>query len=221
MKRVSDSTKQSAIELRKQGKTYQEISQELTLSLDWCKRNLKDVLSEEKERFQKLYQKGKSTRGVSRTEVFSELELGSKKDKEQQKLMNSAVKRIRSNNKDNIVRPDWMIPSLARFCTDSIVSLSMDIEERCHEEAYRLYSILSNSDLNEPVPSVMKIKSVILGLAMAAVNPNKGSKNKLSNWLESLYVSANKLEQRSLRTEVKAIKTQTRELPDDLDFLCY
>lgn len=36
--------KVKAIELRLQGKTYKEISEELDCSLVWCKKNLKDVV---------------------------------------------------------------------------------------------------------------------------------------------------------------------------------
>ena len=221
MHKISDSTKQQAVVLRQQGLTYAEISKQLGISLGWCKANLADVLSQDKQKFQKLYTKGKSNRGVSRTEVFTELELATKQDKEQQKLMNSAVKRIRANNKANIVRPDWMLPTAARFCTDSIVALSMDIEERSHEEAYRLWYLLSNSGLDEPVPSVTKIKSAIIGLAMAAVNPSKGSRQKLSNWLDSLYKSANYLEERNQAGAIKSTVTKTDYDFNDLDELCY
>lgn len=35
--------KQKALELREQGKSYAEISEELGCSIDWCKRNLKGI----------------------------------------------------------------------------------------------------------------------------------------------------------------------------------
>ena len=40
MHKISDSTKQQAVVLRQQGLTYAEISKQLGISLDWCKRNL-------------------------------------------------------------------------------------------------------------------------------------------------------------------------------------
>ena len=221
MHKISDNTKQNAVVLRQQGLTYSEISKQLGISLGWCKANLADVLSQEKQKFQKLYTKGKSNRGVSRTEVFTELELATKQDKEQQKLMNSAVKRIRANNKANIVRPDWMLPTAARFCTDSIVALSMDIEERSHEEAYRLWYLLSNSGLDEPVPSVRRIKSAILGLAFAAVSQHSHSQSKLSSWLDSLYKSVNALEERNQQQVlIDTVSTASLDFSDLEDF-CY
>lgn len=221
MKQIPESIKQQAIALRQQGLSYAEISTKLNISVDWCKRNLKVVKQAEKQKFEQLYTKGKSNRGVSRTEVFNELELAQQDEKDHNKLMTSAVKRIRANNKENIVRPDWMLPTAARFCTDSIVNLSMDIEDRCHEEAYSLHKQLQALDTKEPIPSVLKIKTAILSLSFAAVNPNKTGAQKLSNWLDSLYKAANALEQRNTQSEVKSIAKSTASNFDDLEHLMY
>ena len=43
MKQIPEHIKQQAIALRHQGKTYAEISKELQVGIDWCKRNLKSV----------------------------------------------------------------------------------------------------------------------------------------------------------------------------------
>lgn len=47
MKQIPNQTKEEAVALRQQGKTYAEISKQIGVSLDWCKRNLKSVRQEE------------------------------------------------------------------------------------------------------------------------------------------------------------------------------
>ena len=223
MKQIPESTKQQAIALRQQGLSYAEISKQLEISVGWCKLNLKQNTKEDKERFNKLYTKSKTTEGVSKSEIYTELELDALPETEQGKKVTSAVKRIRANNKENIVRPDWMLPTAARFCTDSIVSLSMDMEERCHEEAYYLRSVLltnTEPEQQHKVPSTRKIKSAIVSLLMAAVSNQPHGNSKLSNWLESLYRTANALEARN-HTELKISTKSTTTNFDDLEHLMY
>lgn len=221
MKQIPSQTKEEAVALRQQGKTYAEISEQVGVSLDWCKRNLKSVRQEEKLKFEALYAKGKSSTGVSRTEVFNTLNLSAQDKSQHNKLLSSAVKRIRANNKENIVRPDWMIPTAARFCTDTIVGLSMDIEERCDEEAYQLHNQLRQLDSSEPVPSVQKIKAAILGLALASVTPNKASGTKLHNWLESLYRATNALEGRNAQQSISELTVLCKDLCCNLEETIY
>lgn len=223
MKQIPESIKQQAIALRQQGLSYAEISEQLRVSVGWCKLNLKQNTKADKEKFNKLYMKSKTTEGISKSEIYTELELNALPEIEQGKKVTSAVKRIRANNKENIVRPDWMLPTAARFCTDSIVNLSMDLEDRCHEEAYYLHTVLLNN--TEPaqqhnVPSTRKIKSAIASLLMAAVSNQQHGNSKLSNWLESLYRTANALEVRN-HAELKISTKSTTSSFDDLEHLMY
>ena len=223
MKHIPEETKQQAIALRQQGLTYRQISGNLGISEIWCKRNLKDCNATAKQKFNKLYTKSKTNSGVSKSEIYDELEINAFPEQEQGAKVTSAVKRIRANNKQNIVRPDWMIPTAARFCTDAIVNLSMDIEDRCHEEATRLRSTLLNStdvSLHKAIPSTRRIKSAILGLSMAAVSNQKHGTAKLSNWLDNLYRTSNALEHRNPGTIIEVSKSRTDYL-DDLEDMMY
>lgn len=217
MKSVDESTRQQAIALREEGLTYRQISVQLNIGLDWCKKNLKHCTATEKEKFNKLYAISKTDSAVSKSEIYEELEINELPEQEQGHKVTSAVKRIRANNKLNIVRPDWMLPTSARFCVDSVVGLSMDIEDRCHEEATRLRSTLihNTSDKQQhSIPSIRNIKSAILGLSMAAVSNQKHGSSKLSNWLESLYTTANALEQRNPSKVVEVHKNSIDEFSD-------
>lgn len=223
MKQIPESIKQQAVALRQQGSSYAEISKQLNISVGWCKLNLKQNTKADKEKFNKLYVKSKTTEGVSKSEIYAELQLDTLPETEQGKKVTSAVKRIRANNKENIVRPDWMLPTAARFCTDSIVNLSMDMEERCHEEAYYLHTVLLNNTdpaQQHKVPSTRKIKSAIASLLMAAVSNQQHSNSRLTNWLESLYKTANALEVRN-HSELKISTKQANTNFDDIEHLMY
>jgi polynucleotide 5'-kinase involved in rRNA processing len=215
MKQIPESIKQQAIALRQQGKTYAEISKELQVSLDWCKRNLKSVQQKSRQDFNELYTKSKSIAAVSRSEIYHKLDIGTKEDKLQNKLMTSAVRRIRANNKQNIVRPDWMIPQLARFCTNSVVQIGMEVEERCNEEAFDLYLSLKSAlpeSQHNTIPSVRKIKAAMVGIAMAACSTQPHGTAKITSWLDSLYNAVNALEARNGKFELTTTSKST--MPD-------
>ncbi len=224
MKQIPESIKQQAIALRQQGKTYVEISKELQVSLDWCKRNLKLVQQKSRQDFNELYTKSKSNTAVSRSEVYQKLDIGTKENKLQNKLMTSAVRRIRANNKQNIVRPDWMIPQLARFCTNSVVQIGMEVEERCNEEAFDLYLSLKASlpeDQHNTIPSARKIKAAMIGIAMAACSTQPCSTAKITSWLDSLYNAVNALEARNDKIEPTTTSKLTVPDFDDIEQYIY
>lgn len=220
MKQIPEHIKQQAIALRQQGKTYVEISKELQISLDWCKRNLKSVQQKTKEDFDDLYTRSKSKTAVSRSEVYQKLDIGTKEDKLQNKLMTSAVRRIRANNKQNIVRPDWMIPQLARFCTNTVVQIGMEVEERCNEEAFELYLSLKAAlpeDQHNTIPSARKIKSAMVGIAMAACSTQPHGTTKIASWLDSLYNAVNALEARNCKLELTTTNKSTMSDFEDIE----
>jgi hypothetical protein len=211
---ITKETALKAEELRAAGFAYKKIASMLEISEIWCKKNLKHVENKLKKKYEVMYTKSKTNSGISKSEIGSELNIYSLPEQEVSKSMNSAVRRIRSNNKQNVVRPDWMLPEAARFMTDSVVRVSMDIEDRCHEEAYYLYSVLkeyTDPSKHNALPSVRKIKSAMIALTMAAVSTQKNSGTKLSSWLESLYRTANVLEQRNTDTKVMLDKKNTEQ----------
>lgn len=208
---ITKETAQKAVELREAGFAYKKIADMLDISEIWCKKNLKHVENKLKKKYEAMYTKSKTSTGISKSEIGSELDIYNLPEQDVSKSMNTAVRRIRSNNKENVVRPDWMVPEAARFMTDAVVRVSMDVEERCHEEAYYLYIVLkegTDSSKHNKIPSVRKIKSAMIALSMAAVSSQKNSGTRLSSWLESLYRTANQLEQRNSETKVMLEKKQ-------------
>ena len=217
---ITEELKQKATHLREDGMSYKNISLELDISERWCKTNLKQVENKLKKKFQNLYDKSKTSSGVSKTEVAQELEIYDLPETRVSKSMNTAVRRIRSNSKENIVRPDWMMPEASMFMTNEVVRASMDIEDRCNEQAFLLYGMLkANTEVEKhnELPSVRKIKTAMLGLAMATVSTSKNSGSKLSSWLESLYKTANELEQRNAGIKIKVSSKTHQEQFNDLE----
>lgn len=52
--RIPESTKRLAFEMRKDNKTYAEISETTGISLRWCKQHLKDVVSDYEQKIEIL-----------------------------------------------------------------------------------------------------------------------------------------------------------------------
>ena len=68
-KKISNEVKLQAQELRTQGKSYEEISKTLQVSMSWCWQNLKNAQKEIKDVVDSLEQKSKGKRGVSKAEI--------------------------------------------------------------------------------------------------------------------------------------------------------
>ena len=221
---ITKETEQKAIELREAGFAYKQIAAMLDISEWWCKQNLKHVENKLKKKYEAMYIKSKTSTGISKSEIGSELDIYNLPEQDVSKSMNTAVRRIRSNNKENVVRPDWMVPEAARFMTDTVVRVSMDVEERCHEEAAYLYYVLKESteqDKHHELPSIRKIKGAMVALAMGAVSSQKNSGTKLASWLESLYNTANKLENRNanMKISVKNSEQAQKDFKDLEEFM--
>ena len=211
---IAKETEQKATELREAGFAYKQIAAMLDISEWWCKQNLKHVENKLKKKYEAMYTKSKTSTGISKSEIGSELDIYNLPEQDVSKSMNTAVRRIRSNNKENVVRPDWMVPEAARFMTDAVVRVSMDIEDRCHEEASYLYYVLkaaTEQDKHHELPSIRKIKGAMVALAMGAVRSQKSAGAKLSLWLESLYNTANKLEQRNVSMKISVNKSSVAQ----------
>lgn len=104
--------REKAIELRKQGLTYPEISSTLNgaVSVDWCKRNLKGIKGEKKEDpcITELIKAGTSESGCSDYEavgiVFKHYEGA---DMQKIRAIKAKAKKIESKC---VFRPDWLDP---------------------------------------------------------------------------------------------------------------
>jgi len=109
--------KQKAIDLRKQGLTYAQISSSLdgALSVDWCKRNLKGVKAVDKQT--QLYEKAltlsKRQEGVTDKELANiAFEILGTVEKGAITKLKAKIKRKKSDNENSVlVRPAWMSPN--------------------------------------------------------------------------------------------------------------
>ena len=206
--------KEKAETLRSQGLTYKAIAEQLDVSENWCKVNLRLVVKHNDKLIENLCEKSKSTKGVSKGEIAKAFDIYSMHKQDGVKVLNSQVKKIRSKDKKNIVRPDWMVPDVARFMTDEIVETSLVIDDRCNESAYALYCDLKEAGFkDQDLPSVSKIKHAMFGIAAGMSSTSPGSTERLANWLESLYKTANELSVRNTKTKVSIAKQ-----PEIFDF---
>lgn len=188
--------KSKANEMKLNGFTNIEISKETGLSLDWCKKNLKESSRVIRDEYEKLYEKSKRNTGVSKKEIVSDLNLKELPEQERVRKLQKTVRRVRANNKKNLVRPNWMHPNFAESITNSVIESSMVLEERCHEQALELHykmKISCNKEQELHLPTVQQIKSVISGLTSASIEHRVGSTAKLQSWLDSLHKTAQEL----------------------------
>lgn len=198
---ISEETVAKAKELRKQGLTFDQISQELDVSKWWCKQNLKGIETDKAAKIKHLTERSKSKAGVSRGEIFKELELMELSEQEAHKKLSSSIKTIRSKGKDCIVRPNWMMPEFSQYITHKVMDASVMLEERCYEEALELRATLMEScvtdEQKKQVPSVLMLKQAMLSICMVGASTRPATMTRLNNWLESLNNSALALAKRN------------------------
>lgn len=218
VKKIETEIAQQAKELRASGKTYAEVAKELNIGITWCKTNLNKVVVEPNIQIDNLENKSKTRKGLSKGEIARTLDV--KQSREQlKKDVQKMTQRIRKRSKDNIVRPNWMIPEFARYVTDRIVEESMAAEQRMHDQAFELHAILLDSCKDEymqkEVPSVQALKSAIATLTYTMTNQSSAAGGILSGWLESLYTTATKLENRNNSEEI-SVQVKPFMLPSEL-----
>lgn len=217
-KKISNEVLLQAQELRTQGKSYEEISKALQVSMSWCWHNLKTVKTIGKEVIDELEKKSRTRKGVSKGEIAKAIE----QDQNPEQLHKDVKKvsqRIKKRSKENIIRPNWMVPQFSVFMTEQIVQEAMAIEQRTNDRAYELHMLLlSNANTKEEeeqIPSVASIKSAICGMAMTMTNQSSRAGGLLMNWLESLHKTSLKLEERNAKKDV-VVKVQKESIPKEL-----
>ena len=135
--------KVKAVELKEQGKTYAEIAEELGCSVDWCKKNLKEVVKnkEGKEMLEKYILQSKSKQAITSGQIKKMLladfakELESMSDKETEEFLKAkttAVKR-KINEAGGIVRPQWMHPEYSKQSFRRVLDLVDEFDSRLYE----------------------------------------------------------------------------------------
>ena len=217
-KKISNEIKLQAQELRTQGKSYEEISKALDVSLSWCWHNLKSVRAIEKEVIDELEKKSRTQKGVSKGEIARAIDQDQKPE-QLHKDVKKVAQRIKKRSKENIIRPNWMVPQFSVFMTEQVIQEAMAIEQRTHECAYELHMLLldnaTTQEEKEQVPSVLSIKSAICGMAQAMTSQSSATGGLLTNWLESLHKTSLKLEERNSKVSL-VVKVQKESVPKEL-----
>lgn len=217
-KKISNEIKLQAQELRTQGKSYEEISKALDVSLSWCWHNLKSVRAIEKEVIDELEKKSRTQKGVSKGEIARAIDQDQKPE-QLHKDVKKVAQRIKKRSKENIIRPNWMVPQFSVFMTEQVIQEAMAIEQRTHEYAYELHMILldnaTTQEEKDQVPSVLSIKSAICGMAQAMTSQSSATGGLLINWLESLHKTSLKLEERNSKVSL-VVKVQKESIPKEL-----
>lgn len=97
---ISPEKKKQAIALRKAGHTYKEISDKTGISVDWCKRNLKEV-GKTSSASAIVLNLSERPEGVSESEIRR---VSSTRGKDP----NNVKKVVRRKNPNALFRPDWL-----------------------------------------------------------------------------------------------------------------
>ena len=217
-KKISNETITKAQELRTQGKSYAYISNELDVSISWCRHNLVSAQEKTKEVVAELENKSRTKKGVSKGEIAKAVDVAQSKE-QLKKDVQKVTQRLRKRSKENIVRPNWMMPEFSVFITNNIVQESMAAEQRLNDQAYELHCLLvdhcTTEEQRDDVPSVFALKGAIATLVYTMTNQSSKAGGILENWLESLYNTAVKLENRNTKNEVLA-KPVPFVLPSEL-----
>ena len=159
-KKISNEIKLQAQELRTQGKSYEEISKTLQVSMSWCWHNLKTVKTIEKEVIDELEKKSRTRKGISKGEIAKAIEQDQNPEQLHKDVKNVS-QRIKKRSKENIIRPNWMVPQFSVFMTEQIIQEAMAIEQRTNDYAYELHMLLlsnaSTKEEEEQIPSVASL----------------------------------------------------------------
>ena len=225
-KKISNEVLQQAKELRIHGKSYDEISKTLSVSLSWCKHNLSSVLAQKKEVINALESKSKTRKGVSKGEISKAVNVNQPR-KELIKEIKNVTQQIRTRSKENIVRPNWMPPEFSMFTTEQVMLYANEMERRLQEYAADIRDTIldkcNTEDQKDSVPSTLSLKFAMASLVCAMTNPRSAAGAILINTTNSLYDTALKLEKRngSQDMKIKVLKTPLLGSFDDIDEIAY
>lgn len=206
--KIPDSTKQIAIRMRKENKTYHEISEFTGLSTRWCKTHLKDVVSDYEKKIEELCIKSKTPSAITKTEIIKTLEISGGRKTVLSKTKDT-VKKIKSKDKDNLVRPAWMHPCAPMVTTNGIFSIIEALEDRLNEMSIELHNQILHTlpeCLADTAPSVNSLKQITSALLAATQANDAGASEKLMRWFNSIN---------SVSVELSKINP-----PEQLEHLC-
>lgn len=230
MNKTTKIDKQKAIELRTEGKTYNEISALLGCSVDWCKRNLSQIAKTSNTQddliVSECLDKALSKQGITSSEIITTI----KKHKPElqyssYKQIEPIYKRIRRRiltNPNAIIRPYWMLPDTPTECYHSILQAVDLMDRRIDEEIeeiklthglddsytkslkHALYSLCQLGNLFSSIPSDVTASNIddVINL-LEERNSNDGG-NQQYTTLHPIYISNKKCSEQ-----------------DEIDALCF
>jgi len=136
--------KKKAQELRELGLSYDEIAKELNCSVIWCKKNLKGVSKNTKEKslIMELVQKAQSKDMLTNNEILKVVRLVHNNDftKEAIDLEEKTMKRFKYKIKSvdkAMIKPYWMI-------SDAPTAILYDVLREVHDADLRMQEAISN-----------------------------------------------------------------------------
>lgn len=197
--KIPESTKQLAFEMRKDNKTYAEISETTGISLRWCKQHLKDVVSDYEQKIEELCSKSKTPSAITKTEIIKTLQISGNR-KEVLNKTKDIVKKIKAKDKDNLVRPAWMTPAAARLVAQSVIAAIELLEDRLNEVAIDIHNDVLDclpEELSDTAPTVNALKQTISALLAATQSHSSGSNEVLMRWFNSIDSTSVELSKRN------------------------
>lgn len=130
-----ENIKDKAIQLRKEGHTYPEISQALGVSVDWCKRNLRGINYKKPEDpvLSAIIQLAARPEGCTNYEITGLVFKHSEELIGKGDYMSSYKRKARAKNKSCLFRPAWISPTKALESQQVLYTLANDLYERIQE----------------------------------------------------------------------------------------
>lgn len=156
-----DDLKQRAIELRRKGLTYQEISSALdgALSVDQCKRLLKGVKKEKTndpalEEIITLAVRPEGCTNYELTGVLYKYQVELKGD-----YMTSYKRKAKTRNKECLFRPGWMPATQPKLSVQRMNMMASDLFERIQENVNEFLFEFPEADRKSVVNELVKISN--------------------------------------------------------------
>jgi len=147
-----------AIKLREDGLTYNQISEQLDCSIDWCKRNLSSIIKNKlkDKNVKELTVKSQQAEGLTKAEIRSVVLEVDRPNSNMTKLQFNEEVRTKVNNiaakinkkEGTIIRPTWMNHNNAESCYYKLAELTELLDLQL-EELVNNYFMETGSEVTE------------------------------------------------------------------------
>lgn len=164
--KITESTKQTAIQMRTEGALYPEITEALSgegVTLNWCKRNLNTIKVYDAHFYvvEELTPLATRPEGISRLEFRTQIKRGYSIPFSEP-IPEAIDKRTRrALPEDAFIRPDWMEPDAARECQQEIIQNAAILFDRIEE-------MVDEYCAKHPAASRWHVRNEIVTLATGA-----------------------------------------------------